>query len=207
PTKGDIRPAMDAAAQARAYERGGAAAISVLTEPDHFGGTLADLESVREAVMLPILRKDFLVDPLQLFEARLVGASAALIIARAVHPDEARDLLSAAREIGLDVLFEVRDERELEIGLGAGAKIIGVNNRDLESLEITDGHAERLIPLVPPELTAVAESGVRSAEDVRRAAAAGAEAVLVGSILSAASDPAAALAALTTVPRVLRAQH
>lgn len=204
---GDIRPEIDTAEQAKAYERGGAAAISVLTEPEYFGGALADLELARAAVGLPILRKDFIVDPLQLFEARLAGASAALLIARALHPDEARDLLAAARDVGLAVLFEIRDERELEIGINGGAKIIGVNNRDLETLEIAEGHATRLIPLVPPELTAVAESGMRTADDVRRVAAAGADAVLIGSLLSAAMDPAAVLGELTAVPRMLRARH
>lgn len=199
PSKGMINPTIDAAAQARAYERGGAAAVSVLTEPDRFGGSEGDLAAVTHAVRLPAIKKDFHVAPVQLAEARALGASAALLIARALAPGQLEELLAAAGELALEAVVEVRDEAELERALAAGAAIVGVNNRNLETLEIDATTAVRLIPRIPLGVAAVAESGMSSVEDIARAARAGADAVLVGSALSAAADPAAAVSVLAGV--------
>ncbi|MFL5575359.1 MAG: indole-3-glycerol phosphate synthase TrpC [Gemmatimonadaceae bacterium] len=204
PSKGEIAPGLSAAEQGAAYARGGAAALSILTEPAHFGGAASDLPAARSAVALPLLRKDFHVDPLQLVEARALGASAALLIARAVAPGELRDLCGVASGLGLEVLVEVRDERELEDALATGALLIGVNNRDLETLVIDADTAVRLLPGVPDSHVAIAESGIRARADVERYAAAGADAVLVGSSISASASPADAVRALTGVIRTGR---
>ena len=201
PSRGEINAAMSASGQAVAYERGGAAAISVLTEPRHFGGSLDDLRAVRAAVGLPVLRKDFLVDEVQLLEARAAGASAALLIARALPPAALSRLASAARALGVEPLVEIRDEAELDRALACDARVIGVNHRDLETLAIDPAVGDRLLPRVPSSCIAIAESGVRSAADVARAARAGADAVLVGSALSGSSDPAGAVRALASVQR------
>jgi len=204
PSKGWINPGIAAAEQAAAYAQGGAAAISVLTEPRHFGGSLDDLLDVRRAVALPVIKKDFHVSTVQLLEARATGASAALLIARALPPSDLRRLVDFAREIALEVLVEVRDEEELNDALELGAGLIGINNRNLESLAIDPATSERLLGLVPPGVVAVAESGVASRDDVERVARRGADAVLVGSTISAAADPAAAVRALTGVTKVAR---
>ncbi|HET9455194.1 MAG TPA: indole-3-glycerol phosphate synthase TrpC [Gemmatimonadaceae bacterium] len=201
PSKGAINPGLDAVAQARAYQVGGALGISVLTEPAHFGGSNEDLEAIRTAVDIPVLKKDFHVHPVQLVEARALGASAVLLIARALAPAGLRDLAAEAEALGLEVLVEVRDEWELERALETAARLVGVNNRNLETLAIDVSSSDRLIPAIPADRVAIAESGMRTEADVARAAAAGADAVLVGSSLSAASDPAAAVRALTGVPR------
>jgi indole-3-glycerol phosphate synthase len=201
PSKGAIAPALDAPAQAPAYVNGGAAAISVLTEPVHFAGSATDLRDVRAAVAVPALKKDFHVRPIQLVEARALGASAALLIARALSPERLRDMCETARRLELEVLVEVRDESELERAIECGATMIGVNNRDLETLVIDPTTAERLIPRIPPGIVAVAESGVSTRADVERYAARGADAVLVGSSISAAADPVAATRTLTGVSR------
>jgi indole-3-glycerol phosphate synthase len=200
PSKGAINPGLDAAAQAQAYERGGAAAVSVLTEPERYGGSASDLERVAAAVRIPALKKDFHVAPVQLLEARALGAAAALLIARALAPDQLADLVAAGGSVGLELLVEIRDEDELDRALAAGAQIIGVNNRNLETLAIDPATSERIIPLVPGALPAIAESGVSGRADVARFAAAGADAVLVGSVLSASGDPVTAVAGLTGVP-------
>jgi indole-3-glycerol phosphate synthase len=204
PSKGAIAESLDAVAQARAYEAGGAAGVSILTEPAHFGGSVEDLVAVRGSLEIPALKKDFHVAPIQLLEARALGASAALIIARALSPAQLVAMMKAGRALGLELLVEVRDEAELERALAAGATMIGVNNRNLETLEIDLATSERLIPLVPKQLIAIAESGVRSLADVERYAACGADAVLVGSSLSAAGDPIAATRAIAAVPRRAR---
>ena len=201
PSKGAIAESLDALAQARAYADGGAAAVSILTEPEHFGGSVEDLQQVRDALSIPILKKDFHVAPIQLLEARALGASAALLIARALSPERLEALSAYGRSLGLELLIEVRDEDELRRALEAGATMIGVNNRNLETLEIDATTCERLIPKIPSDLTAVAESGVRTRAEVERYAAAGADAVLVGSVLSASADPVAATRALCAVPR------
>ncbi len=203
PSKGEINGALSAADQAVAYARGGAAAVSVLTEPRHFGGALSDLTAAR-AAGIPLLRKDFVIDEVQLLEARAALASAALLIVRALSPAALPRLVAFARGIGLEVLVEVRSEQELERALEAGATIVGVNNRDLETLAIDREVGDRVLGLIPSSCLAVAESGVRDRADVERAAHAGADAVLVGSSLSAAPDPTAAVRALTGVARVGR---
>lgn len=201
PSKGEINNGLAAADQARAYVAGGAAAISVLTEPAHFAGSLDDLRDVCAAVDVPVLRKDFLVDELQLLEARAAGAAAALLIARALSPALLARLFGFAREVGLDTLVEVRSQFELDRALDIGAPVIGVNERDLETLEMEPEVRERLIPRIPRSVAAVAESGIRTAEDVERAALLGADAVLVGSSLSASAAPEAAVRALAQVRR------
>ena len=206
PSKGAIAKGLDAVVQARAYATGGAAGLSILTEPKHFGGSVDDLRDVVRASALPVLKKDFHVRPAQLLEARAEGASAALLIARAVSPERLAELMTVGRELGLELLVEVRDEAELELALSLDATMIGVNNRNLETLVIDPGTAERLIPRIPADVIAIAESGVSSLADVERYATVGADAVLVGSSLSAAADPAAATLALGGVPRVDRAR-
>lgn len=195
---------MDSGLQAAAYTAGGAAAISVLTERDRFGGSIRDLATVREATVLPMLRKDFHVVESQLSDARNAGASAALIIVRSMEPRKLSGMQRHASEIGLELLFEVRDEMELSAALDAGARMIGVNNRNLETLEIDETTVERIVPLIPPGCIAVAESGYTSREKVERAAAAGADAVLIGSSLSASADPAAAVRAVAGIRKAGR---
>jgi indole-3-glycerol phosphate synthase len=204
PSKGAINPGIASGLQAASYERGGASAVSVLTEPEKFGGKSGDVIEVLGATRLPVLRKDFLVTTAQLVETASLGATAILLIVRAIEPNRLAGLSRAAAELGLEILFEVRDERELERALAAGARIIGVNNRDLETLQVHPETVGRIVPLIPPDCVAVAESGYSTREDVMTAAAAGADAVLVGSSLSAALDPEAAVRAIAQVPRSSR---
>lgn len=204
PSRGAINEGISAPDQARAFRDGGAAGISVLTEPDHFGGSPEDLLAVRAAVALPVLKKDFHVDEVQLLEARALGASAVLLIARALPPARLLVLAAEADRLGLEVLVEIRDERELDAALRSGAAMVGVNNRNLETLAIDPATSERLIPGIPADRVAIAESGMTERPAVERAARAGADAVLVGSVLSASADPAALLRQLASVPRVGR---
>lgn len=201
PSKGAINEGLDAPERAVAYAAAGAAALSVLTEPARFGGSLDDLRAVHAATPLPLLRKDFIVDEVQLLEARVAGASAVLLIARALPPSRFAALARAAQTLSLDVLLEVRDEGELERALSVTDAVIGVNNRNLETLQIDDVVSERLVPGIPPERIVVYESGISSRAGVERAASLGADAVLVGSALSAAADGGAGLAALVGVTR------
>lgn len=203
PSSGVIR-SCDAAVLATMYAEAGAAAISVLTEPHRFGGSLEDLRRVAALVKLPVLRKDFIIDPLQVFEARAAGAAAILLIVRALSRDRLAELAGVARNVGLAALVEVHDETELRVALEIGADVIGVNARDLETLTMDDGAHRALVPRVPAGLAAVAESGLTSRADVEAVAAAGADAVLVGTAVAGAVDPVAALRPLTTVPRVGR---
>ena len=205
PSKGAIAESLNAVEQAERYARGGAAGVSILTEAAHFGGATDDLIAVRRASTLPVLKKDFHVSPIQLLEARALGASAALLIVRAVSPATLRELMVTGRGLGLELLVEVRDEGELELALSEGADMVGVNNRDLETLLIDAATSDRLIPLIPTAIIAIAESGVSTRADVERYADVGADAVLVGSSLSAAADPAAATRAIAAVPRRPRA--
>lgn len=202
PSKGAINKDLNAADQALAYERGGAAAISVLTEPTRFDGSNDDLEQVRGAVRVPVLKKDFHIDRLQLFEAKALGSSAALVIVRAVAPERLEELMAVARSIDLEVLVEVRDERELALALSAGAELIGVNNRNLETLVIDASTVDRVLPLIPRSCCAVAESGFEGRADIERAASSGADAVLVGSLLSRSADPEGVVHSLATVTRI-----
>lgn len=193
PSRGVIREAFDPPAHARSYAAGGATALSVLTEARWFQGDLEHLAAVRAAVSLPLLRKDFLVDVYQVEEARAWGADAVLVIAAVGEPALRADLLVAAREHRLDALVEVHDARELEWAAAAGATLIGVNNRDLRTFETTLATTERLARGMPPGALLVAESGIHTAADLRRMAAAGARAVLIGEAFMAAPDPGAAL--------------
>ncbi|MCE9601553.1 MAG: indole-3-glycerol-phosphate synthase [Gemmatimonadetes bacterium] len=205
PSKGVINDTLRAPARAAEYEGGGAAALSVLTEPTRFGGSLDDLVAVRAAVHLPLLRKDFITAPFQLLEARAAGASAVLLIARAMPADHLRALAVEARALGLECLVEVRTEAELETAVSVPGAVIGVNNRDLETLVIDDAVGRHLLPLVPGDRIAVYESGVRGVDEVERAASWGADAVLVGSVLSGAPDGSEAVRALCGVRRIGRA--
>jgi indole-3-glycerol phosphate synthase len=193
PSAGAIRSALDAPAQARAYAAAGAAAISVLTDGPGFGGSLADLAAVRATVDVPLLRKDFVLDRYQLLEARAHGADAALLIVAALDESRLRRLVEACTEIGLAALVEVHDEAETARALAAGARLVGVNNRNLRTFAVDLAVSERIVPTLPPSVKGVAESGVRSAADARRLRAAGAVNLLVGEALVRAPDPGALL--------------
>ena len=205
PSEGDLRGDLDPAGRARSYVAGGARAVSVLTDETYFGGTLGDLAAVRAAVAVPVLRKDFILDELQLVEARGAGASAVLLIVRALAAGRLRSLAAAARGLGLETLVEAHSEMELEQALRVEATVVGVNSRDLETFAVDLAVAERLLALVPAGIPAVAESGVRGVADVERLARAGADAVLVGGSLSRAGDPERAVRALAAVARRGRA--
>ena len=204
PTAGTIRADLDPVAHARAYVRGGAVAISVLTEERHFGGSLADLALVAREVPLPVLRKDFIVHELQLLEARAAGAAAVLLIARILEPASLRRLARMARECGLGVLVEVHSEEQLGEALAADPTALGVNSRDLSTFAVNMAVAERLVAQVPVALPAIAESGIESRADVERLAAAGADLVLVGASVARTDDPAAAVRALGGIARRAR---
>jgi len=201
PSAGVIRNDLDPRARAALYARHGASAISVLTDPAHFGGSVDDLRAAAEDVDVPLLRKDFILDELQVIEARAAGAAAVLLIVRALPAERLTALLACARGVGLEALVEVHTAPELERALAADAAMIGVNSRDLDSFRIDVTAAWALLAEVPADRVAVAESGMHGPEDVARAAAAGADAVLVGTALSAAPDPAALLERLSEVPR------
>lgn len=183
----------DPAERAREYERAGAVAISVLTEPVHFDGSLADLRAVHLATTIPVLRKDFLVHPSQLMEARVGGADAVLLIAAALSETELRAMLAAAQDLGLGALVETHSEEDLERALATDAKVIGVNARDLETLDVDADRALRLLLRIPKDRIAVLESGISTREHVELALGAGAQAILVGEALMRAEDPGAAL--------------
>jgi indole-3-glycerol phosphate synthase len=193
PSRGEIRADFDPEACAGAYLEGGAAALSVLTDEHYFGGHLSFLDSVRQVVPMPILRKDFTVDPYQIDEARAFGADAVLLIVAALTPDELARLHRHAEERDLDALVEVHDEAELEVAAGLGARLIGVNNRDLRTFETHLSVTERLAPRVPSDALLVAESGIHTHDDVERLRSAGARAFLVGESLMREADPGAAL--------------
>jgi indole-3-glycerol phosphate synthase len=204
PSRGDINPSLDAAQQVQAYADGGATAFSILTEPTEFGGSLEDLRVTASLGLRPCIRKDFITDVIQLVEARRAGASGALLIARAVPAELLAELVAAARMLGIEPLVEVRSEDELSDALHAGARLIGVNNRNLETLELDPAACERLLPLVPASHVAVYESGIRTRADVQCAAAFGADAVLVGSSISESMTPKDAVAGLVGVTRTRR---
>ncbi len=199
PSRGVLRSSYDPSDLARQYARGGAAAVSVLTEPTFFDGSLDDLQAVRDAVDLPVLRKDFIVAEYQVHEARAVGADAVLLIAAALAPSRLRQLLACAAGQGLAALVEVHDERELGEALDAGAALVGVNSRNLRTLEVDTRICEALARRVPPGVVAVAESGLRTAEAVRRMRDAGYAAFLIGEWLVTHADPVSALRSLGTL--------
>lgn len=205
PSKGELAAGRDAAETARAYATGGAAALSVLTDRVWFGGRIDDLEQARAACELPVLRKDFVIDEIQVFETRAIGADALLLICAAVPDDAAlADLHSLAAGIGLDVVVEAHDEAEVHRALAAGARIVGVNARDLGTFAEDLSLPERLAAAIPAGVVAVAESAIRSADDAARMAGAGYDAVLVGEALVRAPDPGALVAALAAPPRTPR---
>jgi indole-3-glycerol phosphate synthase len=197
PSKGRLADIGDPAALAAAYERGGAAAVSVLTEERRFGGSLADLDLVRAAVQTPLLRKDFVVEPYQLLEARAHGADLALLIVAALPGDELLRLHDAARELGLTPLVEVHDEPEAERAVALGADLVGVNARNLKTLDVDAATFGKLAPAFPDDVVLVAESGIGSPDDVRRFVAEGAAVVLVGEALVRHGDPEGAVRAMT----------
>lgn len=193
PSKGVLRADYDPAAIARAYAAAGAAAISVLTEPTFFDGSLAHLAAVRAAVDVPLLRKDFIVSEYQLHEARAAGADAVLLIVAALSASELKGLLDRATELGLGVLVEVHDADELGRAVDAGARIIGVNNRNLRTLTVDMHASEAVIARMPAGVIAVSESGLRTADDLLRLTRLGYHAFLIGERFMAAPDPGAAL--------------
>ncbi len=201
PSAGAIREDLDPVAHARAYTQGGAVAISVLTDELHFGGSLEDLARVASAVPVPVLRKDFILDELQLYEARAAGASAVLLIVRALSSDGLRALARAARDQRLGVLVEVHSAGELDQALGVDPTAVGVNSRDLATFTVDLAAAERLVALVPGAVPVIAESGIATRADVERMASAGADLVLVGTSVAGNADPEAAVRGLTGVRR------
>ena len=189
PSKGHLADIPEPARLAASYEFGGAQVISVLTEERRFGGTLADLDAVRAAVNIPVLRKDFMVDEYQMFEARAHGADVVLLIAAALDDAQMNDLNDVALGLGMSVLIEVHDELELERGLALKPALLGVNARNLKTLEVDLATCERLLPMIPRDVVAVAESGIASLGDVERMAMAGARAILVGEALVTNGEP------------------
>lgn len=192
PSAGTIREGASLTDIVRAYERGGAAALSILTEEAHFGGSLADLVEARNASELPILRKDFTVDPYQLYEAKAHGADAVLLVVGALHPRDLAILYAEARAIELDAIVEIHDEEELEAALEVDADVIGINNRNLEDFSVDIGRTFDLLVDVPAGKTVVSESGIGSREQVDELERVGVDAVLVGETLMRAPDPEAA---------------
>lgn len=200
PSKGDLDPDLQPEVVAKEYEAGGAACLSVLTDTDFFGGTPADLAAAREASGLPVLRKDFTVQEADVADARLMGADAVLLIVAALADEELRRCADLADELGLAALVEVHDERELDRALAAGSRIVGVNQRDLKTFHVDHQRACALAARIPAGVLAVAESGVRDADDARRLAGAGYDAVLVGEALVRAEDRAGRLRDLVGHP-------
>jgi indole-3-glycerol phosphate synthase len=193
PSAGVLRESADLDAIARAYQQGGARALSVLTEGPHFGGSLEDLRLARAACGLPLLRKDFTIDPYQLFEARAAGADAVLLIVAALAPEELGGLMERARGLGLDALVEVHDRDELRVALAVGAELIGINNRDLRDFSVDVERTYELLGEIPAGCTVVSESGIGEPSQLERLGQAGVAAVLVGESLMRSSDPEQAL--------------
>ena len=210
PSKGDLAPIEDPALLAGEYEAGGAHVISVLTEGRRFGGSLDDLAAVRARVEIPVLRKDFIVSSYQLWEARAYGADLVLLIVAALEQEALVSLIERTRSLGMRALVEVHDEDEVDRAVAAGAQIIGVNARDLKTLEVDRSTFERLAPLIPDTCVKIAESGVRGPHDLIAYAGAGADAVLVGEALVTHGDPRAAVHELVTAgahPAIKHARH
>ena len=194
PSKGNLNAGLDPALLAALYERGGASCLSVLTDREFFGGSVGDLQMARAACSLPVIRKDFTVCAHDVADARLMGADCVLLIAAALEAGELRDLHELGVDLGLDVLVEVHDERELEVALGAGATLVGVNQRDLVTFQVDHARAVRVGKVIPDGVVRVAESGVRGPADAKALRAAGFDAILVGETLVTSGDPAKAIA-------------
>ncbi|MFN8046048.1 MAG: indole-3-glycerol phosphate synthase TrpC [Dermatophilaceae bacterium] len=201
PSKGALATIADPAALAAEYAAGGASAISVLTEERRFGGSLADLDAVRARVDVPVLRKDFMVEPYQLWEARAHGADLILLIVAALDDRTLGDLLRLTGELGMTALVEVHDEVETQRAVDAGAAVVGVNARNLKTLEVHPETFSRLVPLIPPGIVRVAESGIRGPEDAAAYAGQGADAILVGEALVTGADPVEAARAMIVAGR------
>ncbi|PTX59910.1 indole-3-glycerol phosphate synthase [Melghirimyces profundicolus] len=197
PSKGEIRPDTDPVATARGYEEGGAAAVSVLTEKTFFKGRLESLQKVKEAVRLPVLRKDFILEPIQLWESRLAGADAVLLIASLLEEDRLRTLVREAKATGLEVLLEVHEEEELSKALAAEPDVLGINNRDLRTFVTDLAVTERLLPRIPGGIPVIGESGVHSRKDFDRLVRAGVHGVLIGEYLMRQESPRKAAESLT----------
>ncbi len=191
PSEGKIATISNPGRLVRHYQKGGAAAVSVLTENSWFGGSLNDLTMVKAAIELPVLRKDFLVAPYQIYQSRAAGADAVLLIAELLEPPTLADFLGRAEEIGLACLVEAHSEEALQMVLNTPAGIIGINNRNLKTLSVNLETSIRLLALIPEDRVRVAESGIKTAEDIRRLATAGADAVLIGETLVRSGDPEA----------------
>lgn len=193
PSKGALAPDLVPGILAKQYDAGGAAALSVLTDEDHFGGSVTDLVEARSSVDLPVLRKDFTVDARDVADARFLGADAVLLIAAALDDAELRDFHALADDLGLAALVETHDEAEVERALAAGARIVGVNQRDLVTFSVDTDRAVRVVAAIPDHVLKVAESGIRGPDDAVRLAAAGYDAILVGEHLVTSGDPTRAL--------------
>ena len=196
PSKGDLNAGLDPSALALQYQRGGASCLSVLTDSNHFGGSVDDLQRAREACTVPVIRKDFTVDARDICDARIMGADCVLLIAAVLTPDELSSFLEIAREVDIDALVEVHDEAELEVAIRAGATLVGVNQRDLVTFAVDQARAVRMAPLIPDNVVKVAESGVRGRADAIALRAAGYDAILVGEHLVTSPNPEAALTEL-----------
>ncbi len=205
PSKGILCPDFDPLRLARTYAENGAAAISVLTDKKHFGGSLDYLREIAALKLgVPLLRKDFIFDDYQLLEARAAGASAILLIVAMLEPEHLRDLLAAAHELDMEALVETHTREEVEQALKVGARMIGVNNRDLHTFNVSLETSLQLRPLIPPEVVMVAESGIHTTNDIVRLAAAGVDAMLIGEGLVTASDVGAKVREFTNAPLSLR---
>ncbi len=207
PSKGDLALHLDPAAVAAGYEAGGATCLSVLTDRDYFGGSPDDLAAACKACRLPVLRKDFTVGPLDVCDARLMGADAVLLIAAILGDDDLASLLGLAGRLGRDALVEVHDDAELDRALSVGATLVGVNQRDLATFKVDPERAARLASAIPESVVAVAESGITGPDDAVRLGAAGYQAILVGEALVRSADPAAAVASLCGHPVAARRAH
>lgn len=204
PSAGVLCEQLDVASRARAYQRAGAGAISVVTDSRFFQGESGWIEQVKSASDLPVLRKDFIIDPLQVLESRAIGADAVLLITAALTDDRLMELARLVHQWNMAALVEVHNEEELERAVRAGARIIGINNRDLKTFRVDLGVTKRLAKLIPHDVTVVSESGVHSKADVQCIAAAGVDAILVGTSLMRQQEPGPLLSALTGVPKCNR---
>ncbi len=193
PSKGNLAPITDPAALAEKYQEAGAAAVSVLTEQRRFGGSLADLDAVRSRIEIPVLRKDFMVDEYQFLEARAHGADIVLLIVAALSKSQLKDFYDLATELGMASLIEVHTQSELESAMDISPRIVGVNSRNLKTLEVSASIFEELIPTIPSSVIRVAESGISTRADVGQAQKAGATAILVGESLVKSGDPISAM--------------
>ena len=193
PSKGDLNARLNSAELALQYQRGGASCLSVLTDSNHFGGSVSDLQKARAACSVPVIRKDFTVDVRDICDARIMGADCVLLIAAVLTPAELSLFLEISREVDLDAMVEVHDEAELDVAMRAGVTMVGVNQRDLVTFAVDQARAVRMAPLIPNNVVKVAESGVRGRDDAIALRAAGYDAILVGEHLVTSSNPEAAL--------------